>query len=131
VIQGIEAAESLGLTLANASGHSFGFNPHDWRVDRYTGDGWTKVAPEMVVEPWTEVPPDGHYEYELATDQSTPQSDDAQPISVDLTSAIHAVSVVGNWGDGADAKRVECVALVDVIVQAQDSWPTTTTVDDS
>ena len=128
VVQGDDGVETLRLTLSNASGRPFGFNPHDWRVDRHTAEGWTKVAPQEAVEPWTEVPPDGYYEYELASSHHPSPSDSPHQIVPDLTSGVHAVSVVGNWGEGADAERVECVALVDITVEAEDSWPTTTTV---
>jgi hypothetical protein len=131
VIQGNDTVETLGLTLANASGQIFGFNPHNWRVDRYTDNGWTKVAPDLIAQPWTAVEPNGQYDYELATKQRTSPANGAHQIVVDLTSDVHAVSVVGTWGESADAERVECVAIVDVTVESEESGPSTTTEDDS
>lgn len=129
VVQGNNTIEALDLTLSNASGHTFGFNPYDWRVDRYTGDGWTKVAPETVVEPWTEISPGEQYDYELTTQHHPSPANGPLQIAVDLTTDVYAVSVVGNWAKDGETKRVECVALVDVTVEAEHSSPTTATAD--
>ena len=122
--------ETLDLTLSNTSEHSFGFNSHDWRLDRYSGDGWTKVAPEGVAEPWTNVAPNGQYEYELTTQQHPSPANGPHQIDVDLTSDVYALSIVGNWDTGRNGKRIECIALINVVVMSKESWPTPTTTPD-
>jgi hypothetical protein len=130
VVQGNSTIETLDLTLSNTSDHSFGFNPHDWRLDRYSGDGWTKVAPEGVAEPWTNVAPNGQYEYELTTQQHPSPANGPHQIDVDLTSDVYALSIVGNWDTGRNGKRIECIALINVVVMSKESWPTPTTTPD-
>jgi len=131
VVQGNNTIETLDLTLSNASSHSFGFNPYDWRIDRHTGDGWTKVAPEEVVEPWRELSPESQYDYELTPQHHPSPANGPHQIAVNLTTSVYAVSVVGNWTQDGDTTHVECIALVDVTVESEDSSPTTTTTADS
>jgi hypothetical protein len=118
-VDGNSTIETVNLTLSNTSDHSFGFNPHDWRLDRYSGDNWTKVAPETVVDPWTTVAPNSQYAYELTTQQHSSPPDGPHQIDVDPTNDVYAISVVGDWNTGS-SKRVECVALVSVTVVSRD-----------
>jgi len=121
VVEGNNTIETLDLTLSNTSGHSFSFNPHDWRLDRYSSDDWAKVAPEEVGEPRTTVAPNSRYEYELTTQHHPSPANGPHQIEVNPTSDVYAISVVGNWDTGSNGKRVECVALVSVTVESSDS----------
>ncbi|WP_435097834.1 hypothetical protein [Halarchaeum sp. P4] len=53
----LSGSGTLQFTLRNGRETSIGLNPYDWAVHRKTESGWAKVAPDMVIQPWHEIPP--------------------------------------------------------------------------
>jgi hypothetical protein len=121
-----EEIETITFELANESDTSVGLNPHAWRIDRRTDEGWTFVAPEVYPEPWLTLSPGQSYEWVLSLQSHpSPDEDRAMQVVEDLADGVYAFSVAGQFGggeattpDGATADGtptwIEWVALFEV-----------------
>ena len=110
----LDEVATLTFTLRNTTGESFGLNPYAWRIDRWTGESWRRVAPDVYIEPWTHVPDGGTYEWVLSREQhSTPGGESAQAVVQDLDPGTYAFTVSGILGgdDEAAGERVALSAL--------------------
>ncbi|WP_302081458.1 hypothetical protein [Salinibaculum rarum] len=114
-----DSVESLTFTLCNDHDRPFRFNPHAWQLyDKENGE-WSLVAPEVYIEPVSEIPPGGSYEWVLSR-QPRPgaSADDWLDVTVDVTPGRKAFTVdgwFGTAGEGAETHSVECLALFDVV----------------
>ena len=112
---GTEVIEPLTFTLHNRTGGSVGFNWFDWAIHRRTDDGWEKVAPEMMPEPWTSIADGEAYVWSLAgEDHDPPREDRAHSVVQALDTGTYAFSVDVQAGKENETERVACVALFDV-----------------
>lgn len=109
-----EGVPTVTFTLRNRTGESFGLNPYDWRIDRWTGSAWEHVAPDVHVEPWTQVPDGGTHEWVLSREQHpAPRSENTRTVVEDLGTGTYAFTVSGLLGgdDEEPGERVACTAL--------------------
>jgi hypothetical protein len=110
-----EVVEPLTFTLHNRTGAEVGFNWYDWAIHRRTDEGWTRVAPEMIPEPWTSIAADETYVWSLAdTEHDPPREDRAHTVVQSLDAGTYAFSVDVQAETGGSTERVACVALFDV-----------------
>jgi hypothetical protein len=131
------AVETITFTLHNDTGGPLGLNPHAWAVHRKGADGWTRVAPDVHIEPLVELPHGATFGWVLSPrPHPTPRARRTLYPTADVGNGRHAFAVEGRIGstggnggsaDGdADAGgRVECVALFDV--EGVDDAPATPT----
>lgn len=112
---GDDAVETVEFVLHNRADEPFGMNPHAWSLHERTDDGWSFVAPEEHVEPWTEVPGGETYTWHLSVEQHAgPMSEDSMALVEDLTSGVYAFAITGFTGSDDDRTGVECIALFEV-----------------
>lgn len=110
-----EAVEPLTFTLHNRTGAEVGFNWYDWAIHRWTAEGWTRVAPEMIPEPWTSIADGETYLWSLATEaHDPPREARAHSVVQALDAGTYAFSVDVQARSGESTERVACVALFEV-----------------
>jgi len=91
----VESPGTLRFVLANGGDATLGLNPYDWAVHRRGDDGWAKVAPDAVVQPWFEVPPGESMTWELQVGAANATPEDVRVAGpLDLDSGVYAFSVV-------------------------------------
>lgn len=91
---------STAFTLYNGADRGFGMNPYEWRLMKRVEGGWRHVAPWMVVQPWTTVPPGGRHEWWFGFGDATPDgSSDTEAGAPALGPGVFAFSVGGTLGD--------------------------------
>lgn len=108
--------ETVEFTLHNRGDESFGMNPYAWQLYERIDDGWSFLAPEEYVEPWTTVSAGETYMWQLSVEQhSVPMSEDSMAIVQDLATGIYAFQTTGIVSaDSDDGTHVECIALFEV-----------------
>jgi len=119
--------DGISFQLRNDGADVVGLNPHDWRIERRTAEGWEHVAPDMYIEPWTTLERAERVTWHLGEDPT--ESDAVAAVRVDesLDAGVYAFGtsgVVTGGGyddvtpqtavDGPDGVRVEWIALFEV-----------------
>jgi len=133
-----EEIETITFELANDSGRAVGFNPHAWRIDRRTDDGWEFVAPEAYPEPWFSLSPGQSYEWVLSLrSQSSTDAERTMQVVEDLGDGVYAFSVAGQLGGetttpdgtatGGTSTWIEWVVLFEVQRASTSAGTMTTT----
>jgi len=111
-----DEVETILFTLHNEGDRDFGYNPHDWAVYRYAGDGWSRVAPQEHEDPLYVLEPGETDTWSLSTEPHPSSNDDVHQVTADLDSGYtHAFRVFGDLGRTEDAPRIECVAVFDYL----------------
>jgi hypothetical protein len=112
---GDDSVETLRFVLHNDSETRFGMNPYAWGIERRTEDGWSHVAPDAHIEPWTYVEPGETRDWLLSVEpHPTPAGDRTVTIAEDLSSGTYAFNVSGALDEDEGRTSVECVALFEV-----------------
>lgn len=118
---GDDDVETLSFVLYNRSEWTVGFNPYDWSLHRFEGDGeWTRVGPDgPIPEPLYLCEPSETYRWEIPSASGPTPNDDARRLNLSLSPGVYAFSVTGGYqivDDSTDAPegRTEFVALARV-----------------
>jgi hypothetical protein len=114
--------ETITFTLHNDSDGTFELNPYAWAVKRKDDGEWRHVAPDAYVEPLIPVLPGETFEWVLSRQpHPTPETDRRLYPTAEVGAGRHAFAVDGLLGEesAADQERVECVALFDVVLTAE------------
>lgn len=109
-----DGVETITFTLHNESGGSFGLNPHAWRIERRTADGWEHVAPAEHVEPWLTLSDGETYTWRLSVETHPSGNwEHFTTLVENLDAGVYAFAITGHRGrEGGES--VECVALFEV-----------------
>ncbi|MBX0323841.1 hypothetical protein EGH21_12450 [Halomicroarcula sp. F13] len=118
---GDDDVETLSFVLYNRSEWTVGFNPYDWSLHRFEGEGeWTKVGPDgPVPEPLSLVESGETYRWAVPSASGPSPSDDARRLDRSLSPGVYAFGVTGGYqvvddSTDAPAERTEFVALARV-----------------
>ncbi|MFB6164311.1 MAG: twin-arginine translocation signal domain-containing protein [Haloarculaceae archaeon] len=110
---GDHSVEMIQFDLHNEGDENVGLNPYAWGIERQSHDGWEHVAPDVHIEPWTELAPGETYTWVLSVQEHpSPHAPRTQQIVQDLQSGTYAFDVTCLRDDGSkEATRIEAVAL--------------------
>lgn len=91
----------IQFVLENRGEETFGWNPCDWGLFKWTGTTWEKVAPELVAEPYSELSGGDEHHYQLVVGDTTVERGDfcgTKTLS-DLSVGTYSFCVYGSYSE--------------------------------